>query len=136
MSILAALDKTRRAFREVNMEPPGVTLARHDDGMALLAELQHGSYVLPPVAAQPDYFGPRTSIAVSPPMPIISDRATTAADVVPFTRLDLPHGGKLVWVKQADDGEYDPYMEIEVFGMKVRWPAKRMALRGGASIWY
>jgi hypothetical protein len=116
-SILDAIHGTRHAFERINMEPPKViTLSSHDDGMRLLMELDPVSYHSMP-APRPVIRRPHIAYV------------NTAGDDHCAT-MTLPHSGKRVIVDAVD------FMEVEVMGIKVRWPAKVMALPDGQHLWY
>jgi hypothetical protein len=131
-SILDAIHGTRHAFQRINMEPPDITLARHDEGMNLLGELANMHYL------PHNYQAPVAAVAVRPQMPNFDWKPDTDAETtaVRSQHIDLPHVGKLVWVVDAENPEPKPYMEVQVMGIKVRWPARRMTVKDGESIWY
>jgi hypothetical protein len=132
-SILNAIHRTRNAFQSLNMIAPDITLQRHDEGMQLLGELSD-SHMLPRDYSRPIVGG----VAVPPQMSSFgwkpdANAETTAAT---FRQIDLPHAGKLVWVVDAENPEPRAFMEVQVMGIKVRWPAKRMGVKDGEAIWY
>jgi len=121
--MLDAVWKTARHFRELNLEPPTITLASHDDGMHFLGQMEDhlGGYSNRRVEA---------CVHVTEPLPPISNGPLdNPAEPVKHRTLTLPHCGTFI------DGK-EPLMEVQWMGIKVRWPAKLMHLPGGRSLWY
>ena len=129
-SMLNAIHRTRNAFRSINLDPPDITLQRHDEGMRLLGELSNAK-MLPN-----SYRRPVGAVALRPSMATYEWRPDAdPPELVTTLTLDLPHAGKLVWVVDAESPEPKAFMEVQVMGIKVRWPAMRLSTKDG-DVWY